>query len=378
VSDVLIFADTDRSPELRHEVPVSIGDPFLYGEHDGTRHVLIHTMEAARMRHLPLELHALEEYGYDELLASGRPRREIRLELLLRAVQGWGIERAVTPWSFPLELADHLRVNGVELTADREFFTERLRTKNELELAGIRRAQRAAEAGMTAARELVRRARRDDGRVLVDGAPLTCELIKRAIEPELARHDCAMTFDMIVSHGWQTAIGHHLGDGEIAAGEPIVIDLAPRDRESGCFSDMTRTLVVGDPPAQLVEWHGLCRRALDEALATIRAGVQDSDVHRVTAEVFRNRGLPTLLDKEPGVPLEDGFYHSLGHGVGLDVHEPPVMGVLPTHRLVAGEVLAVEPGLYRQGFGGVRLEDVVLVTDGGCEKLTDHPYDLEP
>ncbi|MDQ3822005.1 MAG: Xaa-Pro peptidase family protein [Actinomycetota bacterium] len=378
MADVLIYADTDRSPELRHEVPISIGDPFLYGEHDGARHVLIHPVEAARMHHLPLELHAFEEYGADELLASGRPREEIRLEVLLRAVRGWGIESAATPWAFPLRLADHLRANGVELRPDQELFVERRRSKNELELAGIRRAQAAAHAGMEAARALLRRGEPANGRVLVDGEPLTCERIKAAIEPELARHGSAMTFDIIASHGPQTAIGHHAGEGEIAPGEPIVVDLGPRDRESGCYADMTRTFVVGDPPEELVEWHALCRRALDDALAGIRAGVQDSDVYRATAELFRSRGFPTLLDKELGVPLEDGFYHSLGHGVGLDVHEPPTLGLVATHRLVAGEVLAIEPGLYRRGFGGVRLEDLVLVTEDGCENLTDHPYDLEP
>jgi Xaa-Pro aminopeptidase len=377
VPDVLIYADTTRSPELRHEVPVSIGDPFLYGEHDGARHVLIHPMEAARMRHLPLELHAYEDYGYDELLASGRPQSEIRLELLLRAVRAWGIDSAFAPWAFPLEIADHLREHGVELRAEPEFFTERRRAKNEHELAGIRRAQAAAAAGMAAARDLLRRAEPSGGRVLLDGRALTCERLKEEIEPVFARHDC-WTDDMIVSHGPQTAIGHHPGSGEIASGEPVVIDLAPRDRPSGCFADMTRTFVVGEPPPELVEWHRLSREALDRSLAEIRAGVQDSDVYRTVAELFRSHGQPTKLDKEPGVPLEDGFYHALGHGVGLDVHEPPAMGLLPTHRLVAGEVLAVEPGLYRRGFGGVRLEDLVLVTDEGCENLTDHPYDLEP
>jgi Xaa-Pro aminopeptidase len=141
---------------------------------------------------------------------------------------------------------------------------------------------------------------------------------------------------------------------------------------------MTRTVVVGEPPAELVEWHRLSRAALDKSLAEIRAGAQDSDVYLVAAELFRSHGQLTKLDKQPGVPLEDGFYHSLGHGVGLDVHEPPTLGLLPTHRLVAGEVLAVEPGLYRRGFGGVRLEDLVLVTEEGCENLTDHPYELEP
>jgi Xaa-Pro aminopeptidase len=376
-TDVLIYADTTRSSELRHEIPVAIGDSFLYGERDGVRHILIHPMEAARMGHLDIEAHAIEDYGADELRDRGTPRREMLLELPLRAVRAWGIERATVPWSFPLALADYLREHGIELVSDDEFFVERRRRKNEFELAGIRRAQKAADAAMAAVRDLLRRAEPQNGRVVLDGEPLSVERLKQVIEPVFTRHEC-WTDDMIVSHGAQTAIGHHTGEGEIAPGEPIVLDLAPRDRESGCFADMTRTFVVGEPPDELVEWHRLCLRALEEALAAIRPGVQDADVNRGTAELFRAHGQPTMLDKQPGVPLEDGFYHSLGHGVGLDVHEPPTLGLIPTHTLVAGEVLAVEPGLYRQGFGGVRLEDLVLVTEDGCENLTDHPYDLEP
>jgi Xaa-Pro aminopeptidase len=377
VTDVLIHADTTRSPELRHEISVAIGDAFLYGERDGVRHVLIHPMESARMGHLDVEAHSFEDYGADELRERGTLRAEMLLELPLRAVRAWGIERATVPWSFPLALADYLRRHGVEIEPEDEFFTERRRRKNDFELVGIRRAQKAAEAAMAAVRELLRQAEPADGRVLFDGAPLTVEWLKREIQPVFPSHDC-WTDDMIVSHGAQTAIGHHTGEGEIEPCEPIVVDLAPRDRESGCFADMTRTFVVGEPPAELVEWHALCRRALDEALAAIRPGAQDAEVNRGTAELFRSHGHPTMLDKEPGVPLEDGFYHALGHGVGLDVHEPPTLGLIPTHRLVAGEVLAVEPGLYRRGFGGVRLEDLVLVTEDGCENLTDHPYDLEP
>ena len=114
-ADVLIYADTLRSPELRHEIPVAIPDPFLYGERDGVRHVLIHPIEGARLGDLPVVCHAPEEYGSDELKQSGLGRAERQLELCSRAVRAWGIERAVAPWAFPLELADRLRSDGVDL-----------------------------------------------------------------------------------------------------------------------------------------------------------------------------------------------------------------------------------------------------------------------
>ena len=155
--DVLIFADTVRSPELRHEIPLAIPDPFLYLERNGSRHVVIGSLELPRVRLLDgLEVHPLEEFGYDELVRSGLSRGEIRDELNARACQALGVGSAAVPSGFPLEVADSLRAGGMELAADSELFDARRRVKNEHELVGMRRAQRAAEAGMDAARELFR------------------------------------------------------------------------------------------------------------------------------------------------------------------------------------------------------------------------------
>jgi len=156
-----------------------------------------------------------------------------------------------------------------------------------------------------------------------------------------------------------------------------VIDLFPRDRESGCFADMTRTFVIGEPTEELREWHRLCKEALDRALGDIRAGVTGKSVFDGTCDIFEAAGYKTQRTKEEGKPLEEGFFHSLGHGVGLEVHEEPSLGMLG-QELVAGDVVSVEPGLYKPGVGGCRLEDLVLVTEGGCENLTDYPYELKP
>src|SRR5438034_1650882 len=147
-SDVLIYADSLRSPEMRHEVPLAVPDPFLYAEHDGKGSVVASSFELGRISEVApqLEVLPLEEFGLDELYAQGLTRDEIELEVVLRAARRFGIERAAVPSTFPLEIADHLRANGIEVTADREHFVRRRRVKNEAELAGIRRAQRAAEA----------------------------------------------------------------------------------------------------------------------------------------------------------------------------------------------------------------------------------------
>jgi Xaa-Pro aminopeptidase len=378
-----MYADTFRSPELRHEVPVGIPDPFLYVEHGGVKHIAIGSMEIPRLAALGLfELHPAEEYGSDELIRSGLSYPEVRQEVVLRAVRGLGVTSSVVPETFPLWLADRLRAEGVELTVDADFFDDRRRVKTEDELAGIRRAQRAAEAGMDTVRAMLRRAAHEtalgNGAGLkLDGEPLTVERIKSAMAQSFAANG-ASADDFIVAPGPQGAVGHDMGSGPIRSGVPIVVDIWPRDNESFMFCDMTRTFVVGDVPDDVRKWHRLCKEALDRAISEIADGADGRAIFDGTCEIFEAAGEPTQRTKTPGKTLADGFFHGLGHGVGLEVHEAPGMGLASKLPIKAGDVVTVEPGLYRQGYGGVRLEDLVLVTPTGAENLTQYPYDLQP
>ena len=375
--DVLIVADTRSSPEMRHEVPLMVPDPFLYAEVGGNRHVAIGSMEQRRIQELGLgiEVTPLDALGIDELVRTGVEREEMSRELHLRACRSFGLERALVPTSFPTGTADYLRAAGIELTVDAAHFAERRRVKSEAELAGIRRAQRATEAAMASALDLLRRAEARNGGLVVDGAPLTCELLKRHVDQAFVENG-ASADESVVSHGPQTAIGHDTGSGAIAADDVVLLDLFPLDRASACYADMTRTFAVGEVSDEIREYHRLVKEALDLAVAAVRPGVDGRDIHRLVCDFFNEHGFPTSLHKEEGAVLEDGFYHGTGHGVGLAVHEAPFIGRIG-HELVAGDVITIEPGLYRRGFGGVRLEDLLLVTEDGCEVLTDFPYDLE-
>ena len=263
--DLLIYGDTMRSPELRHEVPVLIPDAFLYAEKNGRRVVILHSLEIPRVREEApdLEILALEQLGADELFAQGMKGWEVELEIAVRGCRELGIAHALVPPSFPLGHADHLRANGVEVTVERDLFDDRRRSKTATEIAGIRRAQRACEAALDASRELLRKAQPNGAGLEVDCEPLTCERIKRVIEDVFADHQVEGS-DMIVSHGSQTAVGHNMGSGQIAPNEPIVFDLFPRDKATGCYSDMTRTYVVGEPSDEVKEWYALVKRALEQ------------------------------------------------------------------------------------------------------------------
>jgi Xaa-Pro aminopeptidase len=182
---------------------------------------------------------------------------------------------------------------------------------------------------------------------------------------------------VIVAHGPQSALGHEGGHGVIEKGEPVLVDIWPQDIESKCYADMSRTFVAGggSASAKLEEFWRLCKESIDVVMPEIRPGASCREIFELSCGPFEAAGQPTKLSATPGEVLESGFYHGLGHGIGLDVHESPMISK-SNDELVAGDVITIEPGCYEPGYGGCRLEDLVLVTDSGYEVLTNFPYDL--
>jgi Xaa-Pro aminopeptidase len=355
------------SPDMFHAIPAGIIDPFLYAEVDGRRAATVSVLDADKVAALGIEVIDAATLGGDALLASGVSRHDYALEISVRACRELGVERAIVPPEFPLAVADKLRGAGIVLDVDNEAFVLRRRRKTPAQLDGIRRAQQAADAAMGVAARLIGELR----------PGLTSEEIRAAMTAVCDEHDCDLPGDVIVSHGAQSADGHESGYGALDAGEPVVVDIWPRDRASRCWADMTRTFVAGggEPDAELAEYWRLTKESLDLVYPEIRAGADAAAIFAKSCEPYIRAGHPTQLTKAEGEVLRDGYFHGLGHGVGLEVHERPGLGRSPD-TLLAGDVITLEPGCYRQGYGGCRLEDLVVVTDDGCETLTNFPYDL--
>jgi Xaa-Pro aminopeptidase len=379
--DVLIHGDTHRSAALRHELPLGIIDPFSYFELDGRRVAVIASMEGVRIAEVAPDVEIIDPYelGLDELVQRGMRWDEVEPELCARAAQRLEAGRLVVPGNLPVSVADRLRADGVEVVPDEREFIRRRRAKTPAEIAGVRRAQKAADAAMAAAAELLRAAQAEGDLLQLNGEPVTAEQVRARIREVCAEHGAPTGDDIIVAGGPAGATGHESGSGPLAAGAPIVIDIWPRDEQSGCFADMTRTFVAGGPAAaDVARWHSLCEEALKRVYAILEPGVTGRELFGAACDVFEEAGEPTQRTKPDREALRDGFFHSLGHGVGLEVHEEPSLGRTGTDELVAGDVIAIEPGCYRNGYGGVRVEDLVLVTEDGYERLTDFPYALEP
>lgn len=382
--DLLLYDSSERSASLRHEVGLVIGDPFLWAQAGGRAAVLTTILERSRLREaLPdAELLDIMELGMRSLVVEdGLSREAALLEVVSRAVARLGVTEALVPAEFPLAVADRLRADGVTLAVDVAAFEARRRVKAGRELAGIRSAQKAAEAGMAAAAALLAAATPQGDRLWLGGEELTAERVRGALRDACREHGAPAPPDVIVASVWN-GTGHEEGSGPLPAGLPIQIDLWPQDEATGGWADMTRTFVVGEPGAEhaplIAEQEQLVRAALEDARAAIRPGVLGRELYARTCDRFEAAGFRT---QRTGPDPEDpsaGFQFALGHGVGLEVHEAPGLGLAGQDPFVAGDVVAIEPGLWDPRIGGVRYEDLLLVTEAGCETLTDYPYELTP
>jgi len=277
------------------------------------------------------------------------------------------------PADFPLGTADALRDEGVAVEAEVDDVLTNIRAvKTDEEVEHIHAAQDANEAAMRAAESLIRDADvADDGTLTDEGEPLTSERVREEIEVTLLRHGCALD-ETIVACGADAADPHDRGSGPLRADEPVIIDIFPRDKETKYNGDMTRTFVKGEPSPEIREWFDLTEEAFEAALDAVEPGVTGKDVHDAVCDVYEAAGENTLR-ADPAA--ETGFIHSTGHGVGLDVHELPSLS--PSgEELRPGHVITIEPGLYDPDVGGVRIEDLVVVTEDGYENLTEYPVEL--
>lgn len=378
--NILIYGDTTTSPAMRHELPLAIGDPFLYLVSGGRCAVLTNALEESRIAQAAPQVERLlgDALGRDELISRGYSRTGVELELCARAVAAMSFREAVVPPEFPVALADRLRADGVEIRPDDTRFSERRRRKTEAELAGIRRAAGAAVEATREAARMLREAEVRDDQLWHAGERLTSEALRARIREVCGRLGAVAPPDVMVkTMGRDPRIGHYPGSGPLPLDTPILIDLWPRDEESGCWADMTRTFVRGEVSDAVAGLHELVMSAHERSCAAVRPGVAGVELYELVCEIFEAAGHPTQRTKPPDEPLREGFYAALGHGVGLEVHEAPALGRTAKEPLIAGDVIAIEPGLVVRSVGGVRVEDLLIVTDHGSENLTGMvPHEL--
>ena len=183
----------------------------------------------------------------------------------------------------------------------------------------------------------------------------------------------------ICAPGPQAADPHQIGTGPLHAGEPIVMDIFPQHKQTRYWADMTRTVSKGEPPPRSARSTRSSKRAQDAGIKALRPGVTGREVHELVEDIIWQAGYDTLRPgqkKDPSDQTPRGFIHSTGHGVGLEIHEAPRSARSGTAPLVVGDVVTIEPGVYDPAIGGVRLEDMLVITETGARNFTQAPREL--
>ena len=370
VGGYLIDADS-TDPNQRYLSGFDAPDPFLTCYTPDGLAVLVSGLEYGRAvtESRADAVKRPADYDRRQLVAEYGPR-EASHRVTSAFLADHGVDSVFAPDRFPLSTADGLREQGHTVSVDTDDVLMDIRAvKQPQEIDHIRAAQRANETAMAAAESLLAAAGvADDGALIHDGEPLTSERLKHEIEATLLEDGYGLD-STIVAGGAQAADPHERGSGPLGADEAIIIDIFPQDKTTGYHADMTRTFCVGEPDETISEWYTLTERALDAALGAVEAGASGADVHAAACEIYEDAGLPTFRT-DPST--ETGFIHTTGHGVGLAIHEQPRLST-EGGELKAGQVITVEPGLYDPDVGGVRIEDIIVVTEAGYENLTDYP-----
>jgi|SRR3989338_1326321 len=264
----------------------------------------------------------------------------------------------------PVDMADYLRRKKIDIRHVGEMYPDRV-TKSAREIKIIKGIIGRIKIAFKKIEFILNNSTIKKHQIFYKGKILTSEVLKKEIDQIFIDHGLKRKTESIVSCGVHSAIPHHCGKGPLKPGLPIVADLFPRDERTGYFGDMTRTYVKGEPSEKLKKMFKAVSQARDNAMKKIKAGVSAKEIHEECADTLRCHG----FDTKDG----QGFIHAAGHGLGLDLHEKPHVGPSSGHLLEEGNVVTIEPGLYYRGIGGVRIEDVVLVTKSGCENLTNYP-----
>ena len=367
----LLYGASETDADILYPTGFFAPDPFLFVQ-AGSRRVMVMSdleLDRARAQARVGEVLSWSELAKAEEAAGGKATAAAVIARALRLLR---VRRVEVPRSFPLGLAMDLDARGVRLEVGADPFWPEREVKRPDEVRAIRSALRAAEAGLEAGLAALRRTRLGrDGWLRHRGRRFTAEDLRAAVNERIMAEGC-LPAHTICAPGDQAVDPHEEGHGPIRAHTPIVMDIFPRSERTGYFGDLTRTLVRGRASDRLREVYALVGEGVRLGHRRVRPGASGQAIHREIQDLFTARGYPTGMR---GGRMQ-GFFHGTGHGLGLQIHEPPSISARPS-RLRAGHVVTVEPGLYYLGLGGVRLEDVALVTASGSRNLTRVPKVLE-
>lgn len=362
--NTLIIADSFTNSDMFYATKVLIPDHFIYLKTKSSSYILVNKLEFERIKkeaQKNITVLQLEDY----IKKAEQKFNNINLAapacLFLKEKN---ISQISIPATFPALYADFLRKQKIKLNIEAPLIKKRI-IKTQEEIKEIKSVQRIAEKAFNHIIKIIKKAKIKNNCIYHKNKKLTSEYLKEQIREIFILHNIESPEDMIISSGKDTAYPHKTGSGTIKPYTPIIIDIFPRSLKSRYFTDMTRTVCKGRPKnPKIQEIYNLVLKAQNEAYKKIKPNVAAQSIHNAVLKTFKKHN------------MEKYFIHSTGHGVGIDIHEFPSISLNSKAKLKPGMIITNEPGLYIQDIGGVRLEDILLVTKTGCKNLTKLPKRL--
>ncbi len=363
---------------LFHKIRFNVGDPCAYIEtDDGMRVLIIRDIEMERAnKHARADkVFCPADFEPEEGLDGDR--ETATAQALAECLARGEIASVTADRSLPLIYAYMIQSYGIELECDIDLGVAERRSKDDQELSHLRAAQATTEEVMREICEMIFASEADSSGTLIhDGEALTSERVISMIDVAFLKRGATTPHGSIVACGPIGADCHHRGTGELKTGQPIILDMFPHIRVTGYNGDCTRTIVHGDIPEAVMKMHAAVLEAKQAAEQVCKAGATGEDVHLAAIKVIQEHGYGAGLPTDDAPDSFCSMVHGTGHGIGLEVHEPPLLD-MKGPELVVGDVLTIEPGLYCKAIGGLRIEDMVAVTDDGCENFNTLPMDLQ-
>jgi Xaa-Pro aminopeptidase len=370
---LLMVADSEHDANMLYAVGMFVPDPFIYFRIRGRDYIVMSDLEIDRARRASPHCRVLSLNHLQERLRRTGIKSPGHAWVIRAVLRDQRVRRVFVPANFSLGLAEELKRLGISVKVPRGGLFPQRESKSPAEVKKISAALAMAEIGMAEAMQVLRAAKiARDHRLIYHNVPLTSEKLRSVIDTAVLQAS-GLAANTIVAGGKQGCDPHERGFGPLRANEPIIIDIFPRSQKTGYFGDITRTVVRGHASEGVRRLYQTVLAGQKLALRKVRAGVPTIEVHRAIQEFFEQQGYKT---GKRGGHME-GFFHGTGHGLGLEIHEAPRLGTHSTGKLECGHVVTIEPGLYYPDLGGVRLEDVVLVTHNGVRNLTRFEKQLE-
>ncbi|MDR4504682.1 MAG: Xaa-Pro peptidase family protein [Candidatus Scalindua sp.] len=369
---LLIIADSEKDSNMFYATGFSAPDPFIYLQYVDKKIMVIHDLEIDRAKSQSKTEKVLSLSKYEKIAARQNRKPPELIETVMVILNEIKIKKLIVPENFSIKYADALRKNGFELEVRQEPLFPAREIKNKQEIRYITRVLRTTEKVLSKAIDSIANSSIKNGFLYTrHGKAITSESVKKMINVELMKNSCTAKHTIVSCHE-QSCEPHNVGSGPLRANESIIFDVFPKDEETGYYADISRTIVRGKASLSLKNMYKAIESAQNLVFKLAKSGADGSNIHSKVVHHLKSLGYTT---GKTGGRMR-GFFHGTGHGVGLDLHETPRIS-RSKYTLMAGNVVTVEPGLYYPGIGGVRLEDMIHITDDGCINLTKFPKILE-